>query len=350
MKMIRPIVLFLVIVAIQTTTAQKVKDFFYAEPETKELPVFVRGNAESKKVLLFVQGGGADTGIDFGRSNYPKWKKTLESEVAIAYFDQRGLNKPIKKIDTSKITATQVSKDIIRIAKALKKRYGAAIHLLGHSLGGQDILRCLANFSEEASFISSAMVLNTPITTDFSPERYQKYRPNYLKNLSKHFLGKKVDTVFWKEAQDWMVQRDSIGTIEDSKKWNYYVDNAFSATKRKTGLGMVLNVIFSKPYNLFTYLNQKDNKLVGDRLWYAEKALWDAGEQTTVWELLPKINHPVLLLTGRYDAIAVPEELHDAHKLLRNSKLVILSKSGHQSFLDQPDVLHSTISGYLKRL
>lgn len=58
--------------------AQSVKDFFYAEAESYEFPVFVRGNLDSKKLILFVQGGPGETAIDFARSDYPRWKNTGE--------------------------------------------------------------------------------------------------------------------------------------------------------------------------------------------------------------------------------------------------------------------------------
>lgn len=327
---------------------QKVKDFYYAEPETKNLPVFIRGNLESKKILLYVQGGGAENGIDFGRSDYPKWKNTLEKEVAIAYFDQRGLNRSVKKIDTSKINSQQVLKDIIIIAESLKEKYQADIYLFGHSMGGVDVLRCLSTFPKETSFIKSGIVFNTPITSDFSPERYNYYRPLYLKNLSKEFIKQRKDTVYWQEAYDWMSKTDSIATIKDSRKWNAYVDSAFKIKKRKIGLGMVLKTIFSRPYNPIKYLNNKDNKFVADRLWYAEKELWDAGKQVPMWEILPKIKRPILLLTGRFDAIAVPEEQKEAHRLIENSKLVVIPNCTHESYLVQPELFNSAVISFLK--
>jgi hypothetical protein len=76
--------------------AQHIKKFFYAEPVTRSLPVFIRGNISSGRILLYIQGGSAEKGIDFGRSDYPRWKETLERQVAVAYFDQRGLNQRSK--------------------------------------------------------------------------------------------------------------------------------------------------------------------------------------------------------------------------------------------------------------
>lgn len=342
------VTLLLIIAVTKFCYAQSVKDFYYVEPETKNLPVFIRGNLENKKILLYIQGGGADNGIDFGRSDYPKWKNTLEKEVAIAYFDQRGLNRKSKSIDTTKINKNQISKDIITIAKSLKEKYKADIYLFGHSNGGVKALRCLATFPNETSFIKSGIVFNTPITTDFSPKRYNYYRPLYLKNLAKEFIQQDNNKEFWQEAYDWMKQTDSIATREDSKKWNFYVDSAIEIKKRKIGLGMVLKTIFSRPYNPIKYLNQKDNKFISDRLWYAEKELWDAGKQTTLWELLPKIEHQILLITGRYDAIAVPEEQKEAKALIKKSKLVIIPNCTHESYLVAPTLFNENALEYIK--
>lgn len=343
----KTIVLIILLIASQLSKAQQIKDFYYAEPETKNLPVFIRGNLESNKILLYIQGGGADNGIDFGRSDYPKWKNTLEKKVAIAYFDQRGLNRSVKKIDTSKINKKQISKDIIVIAKSLHKKYKANIYLFGHSFGGVKALECLANFPEETSFIKSGIVFNAPITTDFSPERYNYYRPLYLKNLAKEFIEQDDNKVFWQEAYDWMVQKDSITTIEDSKKWNGYVDKAYQPIKRKIGLGMVFKVIFSKPYNPIKYLNNKDNKFVSDKLWYKEKKLWDSKKNITMWELLPKILHPILLITGRYDAVATPEEQEEAHRLIKDSNLVIIPNCTHESYIVKANLFNKAVLSFL---
>ncbi len=344
----RHIILLLVTIVSQYCFAQSVKDFYYVELETKNLPVFIRGNLQNNKILLYIQGGGADNGIDFGRSDYPKWKNTLETEVAIAYFDQRGLNRSSKKIDTTKINENQVFMDIITIAKSLKEKYKAEIYLFGHSNGGVKTLRCLATYPKETAFIKSGIVFNAPITTDFSPKRYKHYRPLYLKNLANEFIQQNKNEAFWQEAYDWMQVTDSIVTIEDSKKWNFYVDNAIAVTKRNIGLGMVLKTIFARPYNPIKYLNNKDNKLISDKLWHTEKALWEAGKETTLWEILPKIEHPILLITGRYDAIATPEEQKDASQLIKNSKLVIIPNCTHESFLVAPTFFNENVLEYIK--
>jgi len=330
----------LVLCCYNSLIAQTVKAFFYVEKETKELPVFIRGNLDNQTIIIFVQGGPGETAIDFGRSDYPKWKNTLEKEVAIAYYDQRGLNQKRNKIDTTKINYKQYSKDLIKISEKLKEKYNAKTYFMGHSYGGGFVYHCLAEFNEPNSPIDGGIIVNTPITTDYSPERYNYYRPLYLKNLAKEFINKGIDEKKWQEAYDWMEKTDSIYTPEDSKKWNMYVDSAFEPTKSKVSIGMVLKVLFSKPYGPIKYLNNKDNTLVSDLIWMNQKNI-------NFFELLPKINHSVLVISGRLDDLAGPEEIKKAEELLKNSRITILPKTGHESFIDQPKMFNEAILNFV---
>jgi len=322
--------------------AQTVKDFFYIEKENKELPVFIRGNLDNKTIILFVQGGPGETAIDFGRSDYPRWQNTLEKKVAIAYYDQRGLNQNAGRIDTTLINYKQYSNDIIEISNQLKVKYQAKIYLMGHSYGGGFVYHCLSEFNNSSNAIEGGVVLNTPITTDYSRERYDYYRPLYLKNLAQEFIDKGIDTQKWQEAYDWIEEIDSIHTPEDSKKWNSYADSAFESIKRKTSFRMASRVLFSRPYNPIKYLNSKDNQLVSDFIWIDQKHI-------NFFECLPKINHPMLIITGRFDDLAGPEEMQKAEELLKKSKVIILPSAGHESFLDQPKLFNESILQFVLR-
>jgi pimeloyl-ACP methyl ester carboxylesterase len=187
---------------INTGHSQQVKDFFYADG--KELPVFVRGELSEGIILLYVQGGGGETAIDFARADNPRWKHSLELEAAISYYDQRGLNVRLDKIDSSQISFEQYGDDIFKIAEELNRRYDAKIILIGHSLGGHFILHALSRLNDVPSSIKGAILLNTPITTDYSDERYRHYRPMYLKNLAYEFIQQNENVDYWKEALEWM--------------------------------------------------------------------------------------------------------------------------------------------------
>jgi len=317
--------------------AQQVKDFFYAN----DLPVFVRGNLSQNVILLYIQGGGGETAIDFARADYPRWKNSLEQRVAIAYYDQRGLNMPVGKIDSTKITFEQYSNDLIDLAETLSERYSSRIILMGHSLGGHIVLHAASR--DLPPSIVGAILMNTPITTDFSPERYRKYRPMFLRNLASEFIAAGNHAAYWQQALDWMNETDSIYSVETSRQWNEYVDTAFSPTKRRISPLQALKVIFSKPYDPVSYLNRKDNRRVSDLLWHAE-------EDMDFFSILEEINLPVLLVTGRYDNIATPEEQEVALKLLSDGKLKIIPDGGHALFLDQPGELNEEITAFISQL
>jgi pimeloyl-ACP methyl ester carboxylesterase len=295
-------------------------------------------------ILLFVSGSYGDNGIDFGRSDYPGWKHTLEQEVAIAYYDKRELNKRLNKIDTSRISWDEYARDILKIAKCLKSTYQARIILMGHSAGGVLVLHHLSIFNQlDSSPIESAIVLNTPFTTDSSPARYLQYRPEFLKNIAQDYIDKENDSQKWQEALEWMIQTDSIHSIETSRIWNQYVEAAYSPQKKNVSVGMALKVIFRRPYIPFKSLYIKDNDVVGDLLWEQKQDINDESFS----KQLSQINHNVLVITGQYDPIAVPEELEPISDALKREETIIIPNCGHESYLDQPKFLNDAIFEFI---
>ncbi|NBC26806.1 MAG: alpha/beta fold hydrolase [Bacteroidetes bacterium] len=263
-------------------------------------------------------------------------EKSLEQDFAIAYYDQRGLNQRVKKIAQNKITYDQYSRDIIALGSAFKEKYRADLYLMGHSAGRKMVLHTLQYYPKVSSFIGGAILLNTPITTGHSPERWSHYRTLYLKNLTEKKIESDSNSDYWQETYDWITEIDSITTPEDARRWNDYADAAFAPTERKITAGMVFRVIFSCPYNPIKYLNRKDNERVDD-------LLWEDGKKLSTFDDLNLINAPVLLLTGRYDDVGSPEENQQAHERIPNSSLTILPEAGHESFLDQPELFHEAV-------
>ena len=261
--------------------------------------------------------------------------------MAIAYYDQRGLNQKIKSIDSTKINYDQYSQDMLAIANHLNEKYELAIYLFGHSAGGNMVLHTLQFFPEKSDFISGAILANTPITSDFSAERYQYYRPLYLKNLASEKIANIDNPSFWKNELEWINSIDSITNKEDAYRWNRTVEKAFEPTRRGITPGMVMKVIFSRPYSPFNYFSRKDNEYVEDLLWEERKGM-------STFEQLNQIENKVLLLTGRYDDVAPPEEMNEAYILIPNVELVILPNASHESYLDQPEKFNSAILNFIE--
>jgi pimeloyl-ACP methyl ester carboxylesterase len=250
--------------------------------------------------------------------------------------------KGVNQIDTTGINPEQVCADIFTIASKLKEKYKAKVFLFGHSSGGSEVLYCLGRHPQNSEFITAGIAMHAPITTDFSPERYNYYRPLYLKNLAREKIAQEKDTIYWSTALQWMEKTDSIHDAASARRWNNYVACAYQSSERKITPGMVCKVIFSAPYNPVNYLYKKDERLVGDILWRADRHL-------NRWHLLPEITKPILLLSGRYDPIATEEEQEAAHALIPNSELIIIPNSKHWSFLDRPEAFYQAVLNFLKK-
>lgn len=332
----------LLVLTIDLATAQRIKDFHWLDTDGAEIPLFVRGNLDSKTIILFVQGGSASKAIDFARSDYPRWKKTLEKELAIAYYDKRGLNQKPSSIDSSKITFDQYAKDVLAIAAELKDRYGAKIVVMGHSYGAMQTLHMLGNHPTQ-NVIDAAILLSPPLTTDYQSELGNEYRLAYLKNLAEEKIQAEWNIDYWTEALNWATSTDSLNTIERMRTWNKYVDSSFEPAKRRFGPHTYIRVAFSRPYYLFEFFRNGDEKLVSDLIWMDSKNI-------DLFASAKSVQIPTLAITGRYDDIAPPEEITELPKLNANISINIIPDAGHEPFLDQGEVFRKTVMEFIQGL
>lgn len=96
-----------------------------------DMPVWVRGNLASRKILLFLHGGPGECSVcmrDFFAD--------IEQEIAVAYWDQRIAGSASGNADPATLTYPQFAEDLGLVVQLLKAHYPEAeIYLLGHSFG-----------------------------------------------------------------------------------------------------------------------------------------------------------------------------------------------------------------------
>ena len=63
-------------------------------------------------------------------------------------------------------------------------------------------------------------------------------------------------------------------------------------------------------------------------------------------ERLATLKVPTLILVGDHDECA-PSLSQTMHRKIAGSKLVILPNSGHMNFVDQPNLWHHAVNGFL---
>jgi len=69
----------------------------------------------------------------------------------------------------------------------------------------------------------------------------------------------------------------------------------------------------------------------------------------SVVDRLQDITAPVLLITGRHDVFAPPEEARRIAKRAPRSELVVLETGGHLAWLEEPEAFTATVADWLSR-
>ena len=318
-------------------------DFFNIEENNAVLPVWIRGNTSSGKIILFLQGGPASPAIDFARVDYPGWRKTLEKDFAIAYFDYRGVGNKQGTFDLNTVSYGQYMKDVHKILLFLKAKYNnPELFILGHSWGGYLAYHYLLHYQSVTS-VKGFISADGSITTDYEAIRWQ-YRKAYLNRITTEFINAQEDVAFWMEVQSWIDATDVIDTDEEKMQWNIYVAKATAEADYPVGTSDYLKVAFFSPYNILSYLATGKDDVVSNKLFEEEKD----------FHILDQINHitlPVLFITGQYDDVAPPEELKVAYERIGsvNKHFTVINDAGHESFLNSPIEFHKRVVDFINQ-
>jgi pimeloyl-ACP methyl ester carboxylesterase len=323
-------------------------DFFHVKRKDYFLPVRVRGNTASKKILLFIQGGPAINTLDYAEVDYPKWKNTLEKEYAIAYYDQLGTGNRTGKFTLDDISIDSWLEDIHDIAKVLRDKYQADVFLYGHSFGGElayDYITKYRNNGIPKGYIS----FDGPFTIDSDDIRWV-FRRNFLLNLSHEFISQNKNIEYWHEVSNYLEQHTELKTLEEQKQWNLYVIgakyNGLPVNEDDLpipGIKDYLNVVFTSSYGALTSninakaLDEVTSKLLRDEITF------------DLTSKLDQIDQPLLIITGRYDDVFPPEEAHYLYDHIPSVKkeLVVIDNAAHDPYLQNPEVFYQAVRNFL---
>jgi pimeloyl-ACP methyl ester carboxylesterase len=319
-------------------------DQFHIENGNYLIPVWVRGNTASGTIIVFVQGGPVVNSLDFAKIDYAGWTNTLESDYAVAYYDQRGTGNHQGNFTSEDISMDAYLSDLHLVTEFLHKAYDARIVVMGHSFGGYLVYRYIHKYRDAVNaeqFIS----VNGPASNDRDTLRWE-FRRQFLHNTAQNALIQNPGSADWAEVSEWLNNTPVISTDEEKSQWNSYVETLIYSDyeEKSVAFGDFVDVLFSSPYNAIpAYLNGAIDEEISEILFediYAFPML----------ELLSEIEQPILLLTGRFDDVCPPEEMTYIHEHIgiANSKLVILEDAGHESFNHQPAAFHAAIKDFIE--
>ena len=271
---------------------------------------------------LMVVHGGPGASHDY----FLPYLLPLARTNKVIFIDERGSGRSEKLQDVSKYTVENMVEDVEAVRQALGL---GKINLLGHSYGG-----VLA----------------------------QAYALKYQKNLSHLILGSTfastsaMNQVLANEKQSMEPDaRQKLRSLEDAglfgkgKPWEknrYPNDYAVLA--------------WGDGYFPYLYQNRPDPNYdpAGQNTttsWDLYREMWGSHGEFIIdgnlksveyTDRLAGIHVPTLLLCGDHDE-SDPSLSRTMHDKISGSTLVILPKSGHMTFVDQPDMFIQTVNGFL---
>lgn len=322
---------------------EKVDEFFHVEVDGAQLPVKVRGNTASKKIILYIPGGPGGTGLDVSILDPGYWKEHLETEVAMAYYDQRGLGNAQGEYDEGSISLEQYIVDIRAIILVLKTRYpGSEIHLMGHSFGAMLTYRFMNHFGHEG--LVKNYIAASGIGTRVVDDEHWQFRREYVSNIANDNLSNGIDPGHWQEVLDWLAQHPVIDEIPLRAKLYEYMLETMVEEEISISVADVVNILLLSDNNPFPYyltLLQRQEFING---LVNEERAWDIKAE------IPLIDEDLLIIGGEFDVNVPPQELQWIHNTIAstNKHLLILPGAGHDHYISQPVLFAAAVLDFVR--
>lgn len=293
-----------------------------------DMPIWVKGNAQAKKIVLFVHGGPGDCAMC-----YRYYLKDLEKDVMMAYWDQRVAGASSGKVDPATLRYAQFGEDMALTIRLLKKQYpDAQVYLLAHSFGVELAWQYLTTGNNQQQ-VAGAMMVNGMYSYYHWLYQVREWALNHAKEKgnkqAENFLTanpvtlQNTQTVDWEGIYRWMhkLNGNPISLYSDKK---YLINYAFGSPN--TALAQFTH---SKAYGYY-----------GD----IESRTFEKGD------LLKNVTIPIGLFWGAKDGIVPVEIGQQSRALLTNSQVTwtTFEESWHEPFITQTAEFADAVRSFVK--
>lgn len=348
MKSIKYIVPFIALIVVLSGCRKQelsnLDDQFYLEYMDAKMPVYVKGNGESKKFVIMIHGGPGGSGLEYRSGEY---YKDLEERFGMVYYDQRGSGSSSGSYAESAVTIDQFVDDLHQLVLLIKHKYGtdSKVFLLGHSWGGLLGSAYLVKDdyqSEITGWIEADGAHNILLLNQLARRMFIFYGTQEIA------AGNNVDK--WTEIVDYC-EGITDTTNPAPENWSKLNGFGFEAERmiddvyegQSSSIGDLLRSVFFSPSSPFT--SGLQGVLVNN-------ALFDEVEVANYSDDLSKVTIPSLMLYGKYDFVTPPGLGQDAMDNLGSTdkEFIIFNHSGHSPMDNQPSEFTTAVIAFVDRL
>jgi len=283
--------------------------------------VLIYYTAFGKGEPLLILHGGPGASHDY----FLPYLLPLARKNRLIFIDERGSGRSQKTENTSVYTVENMVEDVEAVRKELDL---GKISLLGHSCGGVLALAYALKYQENLSHLILC-------STFHSTKKMNEVLKNIKDNMAPE-LRQRIDK---------MEKEGLYGHGLDYEK-NRYTSGYMTAA-------------WGEGYFPYLYQNHPDPNYDpvanGNMAWDVYREMWGSngeyiidGNLTSVeyGDRLSTIKVPALITAGDNDECN-PSLSREMNEKIAGSKLVILPKSGHMTFVDQPELFISAVDDFL---
>jgi proline iminopeptidase len=271
---------------------------------------------------LFIVHGGPGASHDY----FLPYLLPLARDHRLIFIDERGSGKSEKLEDPKGYTIENMVEDVeaVRQGLALGK-----VTLLGHSYGGALAQAYALKYQNN---LTDLILCSTWASTAEMNQVFVK-----MKEKMSPELRNRID------AQE---KAGLFGHGKDFERNRYTADYMIAA--------------WGEGYFPYVYQGRPDPNYDpianGNMSWDLYREMWGSDGEFVIsgnlksveyLDRLPSIHVPTLLLVGDHDECD-PSLSEEMHQKIPNSKLVILPKSGHMTFVDQAALFNNSVSKFLE--
>lgn len=270
---------------------------------------------------LLVVHGGPGASHDY----FLPYLLPLARTNRLIFIDERGSGRSQRLEDPKGYTVEKMVEDVEGIRRALELRQ---MSLLGHSYGGV--------LAQAYAFKYQQNLTHLILASTFASTKEMNKVFAVMKEKMPAELRRRIEK---------MEKEGLFGHGKDYEKNRYTNDYMIAA--------------WGEGYFPYLYQNHPDPNYdpiaEGNTAWDLYREMWGSDGEFVIdgnlksveyVDRLPKIQVPTLIIAGDHDECD-PSLSKEMHAKIHGSKLVILPKSGHMTFVDQPGMFIKSVNDFL---